>query len=124
MFDEKIDLSQPVFAIVNEFDLAAHVERMRIRHPRWSQRQLACCLYWQPRARKELATKISEFLRGHRGYLADCCPEAGGVNVTATLANLGVALEWPPRKTVCQVAIAGLPRDCKLRTAGYQVRLA
>ncbi len=107
LFAERFDLQQPVFAIVNEFDLAAHVARMRASHPGWSQRQLECCLYWQPAARKDLAFKIRQFLFGHPGYTADTCPEAGGVNVTETLRQVGVELEWPPKRIVRQVAIAG-----------------
>lgn len=45
MFDDRMDLGRPVYAIINEFDLAAHMERMRQDHPDWSERQLTCCLY-------------------------------------------------------------------------------
>lgn len=110
-FDQRVCLSSPVFAIVNEFDLAAHVEKMRAANPKWSQRQLECCLYWQPTARKQLASEIKRFLWQHAGYIADPCPEAGGVNVTETLRRAGVELEWPPRHIVRQVAIAGRPTD-------------
>jgi hypothetical protein len=36
------------------------------------------------------------------------CPEAMGVNVTATMKNLGVELEWPPKNIVRKVAIIGV----------------
>lgn len=98
------------FAIINAFDLAAHVERMRSVHPDWSQRQLECCLYWQSGARKQLARGIRAFESVHPDYTVDTCPEAGGVNVTETLRIVGVELEWPPTKIVRQVAIAGILR--------------
>jgi hypothetical protein len=109
MFGDRIDVRQMVFAIVNHFDFRAHVERMHDAHPRWSQRQLECCLYWQSRARKQLSGMVKDFLREHPGNIVDPCPEAGGVNVTETLRLAGVNLEWPPRKIACQVALAGYP---------------
>lgn len=108
-FGERFNLQQPLYAIVNEFDLGSHVERMRTAHPGWSTRQLECCLYWQQTARGQLADQIRVFLFDHPGYETDACPEAGGVNVTETMRQVGVILEWPPKRTVRHVAIAGLP---------------
>jgi hypothetical protein len=110
MFSDIFDLSRPVFAIVNEFNLAAQVERMRQSNPTWTERQLECCLYWQPRARKQLSGAIKAFLWEHPDYRADACPEAGGVNVTETLRRAGIDLEWPPKKIVRQVALAAKER--------------
>lgn len=107
MFGERFDLSAPVYAIINEFDLAAHVARMRASNPAWSTRQLECCLYWQPTARKQLGAEIKRFQMEHAGYTVDTCPEAGGVNVTETLRRIGIELEWPPKRVVRQVALAG-----------------
>lgn len=84
---------------------------MRASNPAWTSRQLECCLYWQPTARKQLAAEIKQFLWSHAGYVADTCPEAGGVNVTETLRRVGVDLEWPPKRIVRQVAIAARPVD-------------
>jgi predicted metal-binding protein len=95
----------PYYAIINEFNLAKHVARMKSLHPQWSERQLVCCLYWQQTARKQLQSKINEFLNNHN-YIVDTCPEASGVNVTQTLQQHGIELEWPPRNIVRQVAIA------------------
>lgn len=91
----------------NRFDLGAHVARMREKHPDWSERQLYCCLYWQPRARKALAAQIREFRIIHPGLKITTCPEAMGVNVTATMRAVGVTLEWPPITSAYQVALAG-----------------
>ncbi len=109
IFSDRFDLSAPAFAVVNAFDLAAHVERMRAKHPDWTSRQLECCLYWQPTARRQLSAEVGLFLWKHAGYEVDACPEAGGVNVTETLRRAGVELEWPPRRIVRQVAIAAKP---------------
>jgi len=83
---------------------------MRTKHPEWSERQLACCLYWQGTARKQLAERIKEFLKGQDEHLVVLrCPEATGVNVTATMKTLGIELERPPVIMAYQVALAGSP---------------
>jgi len=115
LLDKVLDLSAPVYAIWTTFDIAAHMARMKALHPAWSERQLACCLYWQPRARKNLTTAINAFNKIMLGPLRPIlkvlsCPEACGVNVTATMASIGEKLEWPPRKIAYQVALAGRSR--------------
>ena len=104
------DISKPVFAIVTEFDLAAHVAAMREKHPGWSDAQLRCCLYWQPRARMAQKAAVHEFLCDHPGYRVETVPEAMGVNVTVTMKAAGIELEWPPVHLARQVALGALPR--------------
>ena len=104
-----LDLSQLVWCIYNAFDLAAHVKRMRARHPAWSDRQVRCCLYWQGTARAQLRKKIAAFLEKHPGCEVLHCPEACGVDVTATMASIGIELEWPPESVAYQVALVGTP---------------
>lgn len=98
------------YAVWNKFDFGAHVDKMWKRHPEWSKRQLACCLYWQGTARKQLERGIHEFLYSlvpatrekaevHR------IPEAHGVNVTTTMDWAGVTLEWPPEQVTYQIAL-------------------
>jgi len=108
MLHRYLDLTQPVFAVVHEFDFAGHVERMKAAHPSWSDRQLQCCLYWQGGARKLWKIGIKEFLWSHPGYTAVACPEAMGVNITETMRLAGVELEWPPVKVARQVALCGM----------------
>ena len=73
-----LDLESPVYCIANAFDLAGHVARMRARHPGWSYRQLACCLYWQGTARKRLREKVDAFLADRPDSIALYWPEANG----------------------------------------------
>ncbi len=88
-----------------KFDLAAHRERMRAKHPNWSRRQLDCCLYWQGTARKPLRNYLkSQMLPG---FFITTCPEAMGVNITETMKNIGIELEWPPEHFTYQVAMGG-----------------
>lgn len=108
LFDVAFDLSQPVYAVVVAFSLEQHVETMRERHPSWSERQLRCCLYWQGSVRKALRAEAKRFLTEHPYYRLTMCPEAMGVNVTDTMRNAGIILEWPPERIVLQIAMAGI----------------
>ncbi len=91
-------------------DFAAHRKKMKSKHPNWSQRQIDCCLYWQGSLNKKLREEVFQLMRRKIafGYEASFCPEAMGVNVTATMKNLGVKLEWPPETVVYKVAIIGV----------------
>jgi hypothetical protein len=107
-FDWVYDLSRPVVAVWNVFDLEAHVDRMRAKHPGWSWAQLVNCLYWQGTARKQLRGEMPGW-EGD-GRRVETCPEAMGVNVTATMASIGIHLEWPPVTKAVQVALLGYPK--------------
>lgn len=109
MLYEAIDLSQPVYVIYHKYAFGAHVARMKSIHPEWSKRQLECCLYWQGTARKGLKAAIADFKFLHFGkfFYINSCPEAMGLNVTATMESIGVNLEWPPVNFTHHVAIAG-----------------
>jgi len=108
--DDLISLAEPVYAAWHSFDLAGHVTRLRAKHPQWSERQLYCCLYWQGTARRCHRMLVRDLIRRHlTSYLPIYCPEGCGVNVTATMATLGVNLEWPPRTVAYQVAFLGQP---------------
>lgn len=108
LLHQAIDLEQAVYCVWNVFAFGEHVARMRKKHSEWSQRQCECCLYWQGTARKHLRKRISNFLTSQPGRLVVIrCPEAMGVNVTATMQSLGLELEWPPRTVAYQVALVG-----------------
>lgn len=102
-----LDLEADVYAIWNAFDVGAHAARLLQAHPKWSDRQLYCYLYWQGTARRQLRDKIESFLRDHPDLHIITCPEAHSVNVTKTMAQAGIALEWPPRRISYQVVLAG-----------------
>ena len=115
-----IDLERPVYAVASAFNLAAHVERMREKHPDWSDRQLHNCLYWQGTARKRLRGGIDTLLSHHPDLLILVCPEACGLIVGPTVEPIGVKLEWPPKKWDWHVALAGHPQpDLKDRYPSF-----
>lgn len=115
MFDQVFDMTEPIYAIFSIYDLKAHIEKMKQRHPEWTETQLRNVLYWQGTAKKQLRKKICEFEKIYRekGYYATCSPEAMGVDVTYTLKKAGITLEWPVTKDVYKVAFAGIPLDDK-----------
>lgn len=118
-FFEFFDETKPIFIVWSVFDLGAHVQKMRRQHPEWSERQLYCCLYWQGRARRFLRDTIEEYqtqfpllgetlsIRPDSRGAVSTCPEAMGLNVTATMRNLGEILEWPVKTKVYHVAVIG-----------------
>jgi len=110
LFEEVFNLSYPVYAIGEKFNLKAHEDKMRELHPEWSYRQLTCCLYWQGSVRKRLKEEIKKFQAERAGFICTDCPEALGVNVTATLGSVGIKLEWPPTTYVVKVAFCGAPK--------------
>ena len=111
-FDKYFDLSFPVLAVINEFNIQKHMQKMLLNNPTWNEYQQANCLYWQAGARNVLDRKIDHVLKQDRfkRYEAKIVPEAMGVNITETLHNIGIDLEWPPRKIARQVALLGIRR--------------
>lgn len=106
-----LDFAKPIYAIWNVFDFKTHCQRMYELHPAWSRRQVECCLYWQPKARKQLRSEIKEFCKCVSGQTVLACPEAAGVNITATMASIGQKLQWPPETVTYQVVIAGVKKN-------------
>jgi hypothetical protein len=91
--------------LFTRFDIKSHREKMLRLHPNWSIRQAECCLYWQSKARKPL----KDYIRKYKlpGELITICPEAMGINVTETMKQIGIELEWPPKNWTYQIAMAG-----------------
>ena len=105
-----LNIKQPIYAIFNKFNFKEHCDRMRAKHPEWTQRQVECCLYWQGTARKSLKEKVKMFLTKHPHYDIVTCPEGNGVNITETMKNAGIILEWPPVNYTYQIMLAGIPK--------------
>lgn len=109
--DQIIDFSKPIYIIYNSFNLHEHVKKMNDKHPNWSERQLKCCLYWQPKARKQLKEEVIKFLKEFPEYTIVKCPEANGVDLTETMKNVGINLEWPPKQITYQIVMAGIKKN-------------
>ncbi|HUS88307.1 MAG TPA: hypothetical protein VMW91_02880 [Desulfosporosinus sp.] len=62
---------------------------------------------------REAVQDVEYYLEGRGNWKTTYCPEAMGVNVTATMKNLGIELEWPPQNVVHKVAIIGIRKESK-----------
>lgn len=106
--DEVFDLSKPHWFVIVSFDMAAHVKTMSEKHPKWSDRQLRCCLYWQNTVRKNLGIEILGFMATKSGgTIATMIPEAMGVNVFRTCHRHGLMLRKDPKEIVYKIALVG-----------------
>ena len=110
------NLDKRIMAVVIHFNLELHRQKMLALHPKWSKRQTDCCLYWQGTVRKQLKKEIAYNLTrsplfDSEKLIATDCPEAMGVDVTATMKNAGIILEWPPEKIVRKIAFIGTIGD-------------
>jgi len=116
-FEKLIDMTKPIYCIYYKFDLRAHVQRLLAKHPDWSERKLRCCLYWQNTARKQLKLKCESFLLDHPDYIILTCPEGNGVDVDATIKQIGIELQWPAVDCAYKIALAGVPRESDSKIA-------
>ena len=111
------DISKPILAVWQAFNLESHRKSMAVKHPKWSRRQLDCCLYWQNSVNKNLQRNVNYNLDrpvlfgGEKNLIATLCPEAMGVNVTETMKAGNVILDWPPERIVRKVAFVGVARE-------------
>jgi len=118
LFGNMVDLAEDVWFLWATFNIGEHVKRMQIAHPTWTHRQNICCLYWQGTVRKFLREECLAFVTAHEMVYPDLegrlllleCPEAMGVNVTATMEKIGVHLEWPPKHYTRMVYVMGVAR--------------
>jgi len=122
-FDKYIDLDKPVYAIAYCFDFKTHKDKMRSLHPKWTQRQVECCLYWQGTARKQLKIEINSFLVDHPDYEVFITPEAMGVDIGETVKPIGINLVYPPQDQVWKIALAGIPINNESKSQGKQLTL-
>jgi len=104
MLSDIMDISKPIYAVYNEFDLEAHVSWMRQRHPDWSDAQLKNVIYWQPKSRKQLGAEIDKF---EKTYLVQGTPiissgEYNGVDVYATMKAAGIELDKIKDMKICR----------------------
>jgi len=66
-----------------------------------------CCIGKAPRG-KCLNSILSVFYGKIKATEPEACPEAMGINITATMAQAGIMLEWPPESVTYQIALAGI----------------
>ena len=95
------------YAVIEEFDLATHVEKMKEKHPNWTKRQCRNLLYWQNGVRKRLREKAYRNYHPLQGDVLLEIPEACGVNVFETMSKVGVIFQRSEPNYVIKVMLIG-----------------
>lgn len=116
LVEDWLDLSRPHWFIIEDFDISAFAERMKEKHPDWTDRQCRCVLYWQNIPRKHLREAIEDFQRMHPGTISTLLPEAMGVHVIKTARELGVPIKAKPNGTVFKIALVGYSKNAIRQT--------
>lgn len=99
------------YAIMEKFDLKSHSEKMKLKHPNWTERQCRNLLYWQGGVRKRLREKTFDFANADRNtvVLLDI-PEASGVDVFETMKDHGIILERHNPDNIIKIMFVGKVR--------------
>lgn len=111
--EHKYDLQKPCYFIVYPFDIGAQKAKMKSSNPDWSDRQCACCLYWQNSVRKKLKTESNNFRLtvGVKDYDYDLIPEARGLNVFSTARYHGIPIVKNPQAILYKISFVGFLRE-------------
>jgi predicted metal-binding protein len=107
LINKVLDLKKDVYVVYTEFNLGKHAREMKKRHPQWTDKKAYCCLYWQKRAR---ALHKKEEERAKKEYGLEKVirlPEAYGVNMNKLMTDIGIRLDWPPKKIARIVSLGG-----------------
>ncbi|MFA5024799.1 MAG: hypothetical protein WC523_07700 [Patescibacteria group bacterium] len=107
LINKILDFSKEIYLIYTEFDLGNHIRKIKTLYPHWSEYQIYCVLYWQSHARKIQRQEEEKATQNYQFDFICRSPEANGVNITELMKNLGVILEWPPRKITRLISLAG-----------------
>lgn len=106
------DLSQPHWFAIVRFDLHSHVVRMSEMHPKWSDRQCRCVLYWQNKVKGRLDRLCQCWIWDRNEDLIwHKIPEAMGINVILTMKKIGQPIEIKPKIEVCKIAMIGTQKN-------------
>lgn len=96
------------FAVIEEFDLKSHAEKMKDKHPEWTERQCRNLLYWQGGVRKRLNEKAARAADPFFDTILDV-PEANGVNVFETMEKVGIHIQRTKPDQIVKVMMIGKP---------------
>lgn len=105
MFDQVFDCDD-IYAIVTEFDLGSHYDKMKLLHPNWTHYQLINSRYWQGKDRKCHKEALEEFCNLY-DYVVTNWAESMGVDLIETLKKVNMTLKFPVEDTVKRVSLAG-----------------
>lgn len=111
IFENIFDRNKNIYFVIEEFDLKSHMEKMKLKHPNWTEQQLKNLLYWQGAVRKRLKEKTKSFIsRTDDNMIYTLIPEATGVMVISTALKLGIPIEKTPMNKIFKIALVGYER--------------
>ncbi len=102
-----------------KFDFKRHKEQMKMNHPDWSDRQIACNLYYQSHIKKLFYAYVSPYYVYPNQVLMGCgsgfgtniySMESVGINVFQTLKKLNYQLEPNPQTNITFVSLLASDR--------------
>lgn len=111
---DKYDLNKQLYFVVCPFNIGEHKQRMKSLHPEWSEKQCACCLYWQKGIKKKLKSHtefyINELYEKNWGnnYGFEMIPEAMGLDVFTTAQDHGISIKRNPQEILYKIAFVGV----------------
>ena len=107
LFQDIINVRKTCYVIWSEFNIAAHMKKLKKLYPHWTERQLRCVLYWQPKARKAFQVELKKFQEDHPGMTY--VYEGNGVEIAETMKQLGMDIwaDWKKGKVTRIAVIAG-----------------
>lgn len=91
--EDILDTNREMFLVYSEFNLQEHVDRMKEKHPNWTDRQLRNVLYWQRISKKEMITRSILFAKENGFDLIIPMGESVGINLYKTCRLSGLKLE-------------------------------
>ncbi|MCK9568816.1 hypothetical protein M0R72_07745 [Candidatus Pacearchaeota archaeon] len=82
---------------------------MQTAHPDWEEYQLANLLYWQGTSKRMLRDEVARFKQSvPRVHVVPRNAHIDNyIDVTSTMAKVGIRLEWPARTKAYEIAFAG-----------------
>ena len=96
------------YAVLEKFSLKKHAEKMKTKHPDWTEKQCRNLLYWQGGVRKRLIKKTFDFANKDTNTVIILdIPEASGVDVFKTMELHGIKLQRKKPSRIIKVMMVG-----------------
>lgn len=110
LVENYFEMDKDHYFVVVRFNMFSHVSKMKDKHPKWSDRQARCVLYWQSTVNKQLREECQSFTEQY-GLVYNLCPEAMGINVIKTCQAAGLPIKAKPTGVVFKVAMLGYLKE-------------
>lgn len=101
----------PYTLVAIKFNLEKHIQKLKRKHPNWSDKQARCVWYFQGTLNKRVREECERI--ADKDSIIFYRPEAHGVNVFETCRRIGLRLKRNPQKIVWKIGIIGKKRIYK-----------